>query len=81
MEKPIIDILMKLDMLDEKKLDKRKVGPGKEAGEVRPIFWAIKPKSYLERTGNWDEFPHGRWGVSRSAAFGEIGANYGALRK
>jgi len=38
---------------------------------VRPIFWAIKPKSYIARTQEWDEFPNGRWGVSRSAAFGE----------
>jgi len=38
--------------------------------DVRPIFWANKPQSYLERTKNWDEFPNGRWGVSRSPAFG-----------
>ena len=38
---------------------------------MRPIFWAIKPKSYIARTQEWDEFPNGRWGVSRSAAFGE----------
>lgn len=37
---------------------------------VRPIFWANNSKSYLARTGNWDEFPNGRWGVSRSAAYG-----------
>jgi methylenetetrahydrofolate reductase (NADPH) len=38
---------------------------------VRPIYWAIKPKSYVQRTQEWDEYPNGRWGVSRSAAFGE----------
>ena len=38
--------------------------------DVRPIFWANKPQSYLERTKDWDEFPNGRWGVSRSPAFG-----------
>jgi methylenetetrahydrofolate reductase (NADPH) len=38
--------------------------------DVRPIFWAIKPQSYRARTQGWDEFPNGRWGVSRSPAFG-----------
>lgn len=37
--------------------------------DVRPIFWANKPASYLERTQAWDEFPNGRWGNSRSPAF------------
>lgn len=38
---------------------------------MRPIHWAIKPKSYIARTAEWDEFPNGRWGLSRSAAFSE----------
>ena len=36
--------------------------------KVRPIFWANKPKSYIARTQ--DEFTNGRWGLSRSPAFG-----------
>ncbi len=39
--------------------------------DVRPIFWANRPKSYLARTMGWDEFPNGRWGDSRSPAFGD----------
>ena len=27
---------------------------------VRPIFWANRPKSYMARTESWDEFPNGR---------------------
>ena len=57
-------------------LNKRKVLPfqlstsaDRQTEDVRPIFWANKPQSYLERTKNWDEFPNGRWGVSRSPAF------------
>ena len=38
--------------------------------EVRPIFWANKPSSYVHRTLKWDEYPNGRWGDSRSPAFG-----------
>lgn len=40
--------------------------------DVRPIFWANRPKSYLARTMSWDAFPNGRWGDSRSPAFGEL---------
>jgi len=29
----------------------------------------MKPKSYISKTSQWDEFPNGRWGPSRSAAF------------
>ena len=37
---------------------------GKE--DVRPINWANRPKSYINRTDDWDEFPNGRWGDSSS---------------
>jgi len=40
--------------------------------EVRPIFWANRPKSYMSRTKTWDDFPNGRWGDNRSPAFGEL---------
>lgn len=40
--------------------------------DVRPIFWANRPDSYLDRTGEWDDFPNGRWGSSASPAFGRL---------
>ncbi len=30
--------------------------------EVRPIFWANRPKSYLAQTMKWEHYPRGRWG-------------------
>lgn len=39
---------------------------------VRPIFWANRPKSYLDRTSGWDDFPNGRWGDNRSPAYGHL---------
>ncbi|KAL0097365.1 methylenetetrahydrofolate reductase-domain-containing protein [Phycomyces blakesleeanus] len=39
---------------------------------VRPIFWKNRTMSYIKRTELWDEFPNGRWGDSRSPAFGEL---------
>lgn len=40
--------------------------------DVRPIFWTSRPRSYMIRTSNWDEFPNGRWGDSSAASFGEL---------
>ncbi|XP_074626835.1 methylenetetrahydrofolate reductase (NADPH)-like isoform X1 [Acropora palmata] len=40
--------------------------------DVRPIFWTARPRSYMIRTSNWDEFPNGRWGDSSAASFGEL---------
>ncbi|XP_077997993.1 methylenetetrahydrofolate reductase (NADPH)-like [Glandiceps talaboti] len=44
--------------------------------DVRPIFWATRPKSYVYRTQDWDEFPNGRWGDSGSPAFGDMSDYY-----
>ena len=49
------------------------LGPNRgEKESVRPIFWRNRPKSYISRTQDWDEFPNGRWGDSRSPAYGNI---------
>lgn len=54
-----------------RKLPWRPSGDEARAGEdVRPIFWANRPASYVERTSAWTNFPCGRWGSrdSRTAA-------------
>jgi methylenetetrahydrofolate reductase (NADPH) len=40
--------------------------------DVRPIFWSIRPKSYVCRTSDWDQFPNGRWGDSSAPSFGDL---------
>ena len=40
--------------------------------DVRPIFWATRPKSYIFRTSDWDEYPNGRWGNSSAPSFNEL---------
>ena len=40
--------------------------------EVRPIFWNMRPQSYICRTSDWDKFPNGRWGNSSLASFGKL---------
>ncbi|KAJ2906342.1 hypothetical protein MKZ38_002058 [Zalerion maritima] len=53
---------------------KQSLGLGRRDEDVRPIFWRNRNKSYVTRTQDWDEFPNGRWGDSRSPAFGELDA-------
>jgi len=50
--------------------------PNRRKEDVRPIFWSNRPKSYLARTMDWDDFPNGRWGDSRSPSFGELDDYY-----
>ncbi|CAI9097050.1 OLC1v1033346C1 [Oldenlandia corymbosa var. corymbosa] len=40
--------------------------------DVRPIFWANRPKSYISRTIGWEQYPHGRWGDSQNASYGAL---------
>lgn len=55
---------------------------GKRQGEeVRPIFWARRPLSYISRTRSWGEFPNGRWGDSESPAYGELTDYYLAFKR
>jgi methylenetetrahydrofolate reductase (NADPH) len=53
---------------------RQSLGLRRRAEDVRPIFWKNRNKSYVARTQEWDEFPNGRWGDSRSPAFGELDA-------
>ena len=75
LEKSSIDILTNLGMLEgaseRKSLPWRANIKGKTE-DVRPIFWANRPRSYNQRTMHWDEYPNGRWGDSRSPAYGEL---------
>ena len=51
---------------------RKSLNPSRELENVRPIFWKNRKFSYIQRTDNWDEFPNGRWGDSRSPAFGSL---------
>lgn len=53
---------------------RQSLGLNRRDENVRPIFWRNRNRSYVERTQTWDEFPNGRWGDSRSPAFGELDA-------
>ena len=44
----------------------------RKSEDVRPIFWNIRPKSYVCRTSDWDQFPNGRWGNSSAPSFGDL---------
>lgn len=51
---------------------RQSLGLGRREENVRPIFWRNRNASYIARTSDWDEFPNGRWGDSRSPAYGEL---------
>lgn len=70
------EVIKELGLVDNEILRelpwRRPVSEKRTKEDVRPIFWANRSKSYLSRTANWDDFPNGRWGDSRSPAFGEL---------
>lgn len=51
---------------------RKSLHPQRSKETIRPIFWQNRKYSYITRTATWDEFPNGRWGDSRSPAFGDI---------
>jgi len=63
LESSVREILQnKLKMTPQNKLPWRpSLEPKRIEEEVRPIFWANRPKSYLSRTDSWDKFPASRW--------------------
>ncbi|RLV94168.1 Methylenetetrahydrofolate reductase 2 [Spathaspora sp. JA1] len=82
LEKATVMILEKLNLIDAVKSHdvvgaselpwRKSLNPGRSKESIRPIFWQNRKYSYVTRTATWDEFPNGRWGDSRSPAFGDI---------
>jgi len=85
MERSVREILLLLGLISESHLhrdlpwagaraNRTNNGKGKQEA-VRPIYWANRPRSFISRTEDWDNFPNGRWGDAGSPAFDIIG-NY-----
>jgi methylenetetrahydrofolate reductase (NADPH) len=75
LERTVVQIVEGLGLSKEspRPLPWRLSGGHKRVNEdVRPVFWSNRQQSYIKRTESWDEFPNGRWGDSRSPAFGEL---------
>ncbi|XP_057491611.1 probable methylenetetrahydrofolate reductase (NADH) [Actinidia eriantha] len=77
MEKSALAILMNLGLIEEAKISRplpwrRPTNVFRVKENVRPIFWANRPKSYISRTIGWEQYPHGRWGDSRNASYGGL---------
>eukprot|EP00163_Fabomonas_tropica_P007578 TRINITY_DN1729_c2_g6_i2.p1 TRINITY_DN1729_c2_g6~~TRINITY_DN1729_c2_g6_i2.p1 ORF type:complete len:595 (+),score=196.83 TRINITY_DN1729_c2_g6_i2:46-1830(+) len=78
LEKTVMSILEGLAMVEkvQRKMPWRtSAHPDRQDEQVRPIFWSNRHQSYHARTEAWDEYPNGRWGDSRSPAFGDL-TNY-----
>mmetsp|Transcript_8578 Transcript_8578/g.8533 ORF Transcript_8578/g.8533 Transcript_8578/m.8533 type:complete len:515 (+) Transcript_8578:232-1776(+) len=70
LERSVIAIINELGLVEpEREAPWRKVAGRRDEG-VRPINWGNRPKSYIERTLAWDDYPNWRWGDARSPAFG-----------
>jgi methylenetetrahydrofolate reductase (NADPH) len=70
LETAVILVLKGLNIINTQKgLPFKGCSSERQKEDVRPIFWANKPESYIQKTQTWDEFPNGRWGDSRSPAF------------
>jgi len=77
LEKSVTEILKGLGLWKDASMENRYPLPWQSSNarpneDVRPVFWQHRPKSYMDRTLSWDEFPNGRWGDSRSPAFGDL---------
>lgn len=77
MEKSALAILMNLGLIEESKISRslpwrRPANVFRVREDVRPIFWANRPKSYISRTIGWDQYPHGRWSDSSNPSYGAL---------
>ncbi|KVH89086.1 hypothetical protein Ccrd_008948 [Cynara cardunculus var. scolymus] len=77
MEKSALAILTNLGLIEESKISRplpwrRPTNLFRVKEDVRPIFWANRPKSYISRTIGWEQYPHGRWGDSSNASYGAL---------
>lgn len=70
LEAAVVKIIEGLGIMNKSKSLPYHTSAERANEEVRPIFWANNPSSYVRRTDQWDEYPNGRWGISRSPAFG-----------
>ena len=81
LQSPVMRILEGLELANGLAADRQlpwrpSTFPTRREEDVRPIFWSNRPKSYLARTMDWDEFPNGRWGDRRSPSFGTLNDYY-----
>ncbi|KAK8955911.1 hypothetical protein KSP40_PGU002246 [Platanthera guangdongensis] len=77
MEKSALAILVNLGLIEESKITRslpwrRPTNVFRAREDVRPIFWANRPKSYILRTVGWEQYPHGRWGDSQNPSYGAL---------
>ncbi|KAJ7552662.1 hypothetical protein O6H91_06G063700 [Diphasiastrum complanatum] len=77
MEKSVIRILQNLGLIDTSEVRRSlpwrpPTNIRRTREDVRPIFWANRPRSYISRTINWEAYPSGRWGDIRSPAYGAL---------
>merc|ERR1719460_248588 len=76
LEKSATAICEKLGLVDDNMVKQKEYPFNRSTGtrgveSTRPIFWAQRAKSYVERTQGWNEFPDGRFGKRDEKTFKE----------
>merc|ERR1719487_1385063 len=74
LEKSATAICEKLGLVDNTTVQQKEYPFNRSTGtrgveSTRPIFWAQRAKSYVERTQGWNEFPDGRFGQRDTELF------------
>jgi methylenetetrahydrofolate reductase (NADPH) len=74
LEKSATAICEKLGLVDDELIRQKDYPFNRSTGtrgveSTRPIFWAQRAKSYVERTQAWNEFPDGRFGLRDAQTF------------
>lgn len=66
-ETAVIEILESLNLLkdcaERRAMPwRQRIDPARAPEDVRPVYWANRPRSYMARTLGWQQYPNGRWG-------------------
>merc|ERR550514_1057768 len=77
LEKSATAICEKLGLVDETTKQMKDYPFNRSTGtrgveSTRPIFWAQRAKSYVERTQGWNDYPDGRFGQRDADAFKSV---------
>jgi len=77
-ETAVIEILESLNLLKDTATRrampwKQRIDTERAPEDVRPVYWANRPRSYMARTLAWKQYPNGRWGdTPRVPAFAPL---------
>ena len=80
LERSVTNILEDLGFVNQKLNGrmpwKQSLVARRQKEEVRPIFWANRPQSYLDRTIHWTSYPEASWTAFSSSRYVTTGPSH-----